>query len=173
MSQFIISGISGIVGALLTAIGSYFVYRIRQKNHLKTTKFHLYMIINQMKSDIDKAYERLVEKDICMISPLFVYDGTYNYIENLCELKGILSVDEIQIVNQFFEDVKSFDNIRMSLNNTLSILNSGQSSLPPDFYANTQRSYSFLFEKYNKILEEFKKSNYYQGQLILLLDKLK
>ena len=60
MSQFIISGISGIVGALLTAIGSYFVYRIRQKNQMKITKFHLYMIINQMKNDIDKAYERLV-----------------------------------------------------------------------------------------------------------------
>lgn len=173
MIQFIISGISGVVGALLTAIGSYCIYRIRQKNQINTTKFHLYMIVNQMKNDIDNAYKRLVEKDTCMISPLFVYDGTYNYIESLCELKGMLSVDEIQIVNQFFEDVKSFDNIRMSLNNTLSILNSGQGSFPVDYYTNTQISYNFLFEKYKNSLEEFKKKNYYQGQLILLLDKLK
>lgn len=173
MSQYIISGFSGVVGAILTAIGSYLFYRIRQKKQQNVTKFHLYMVINQMKNDIDKAYERLIENDMYLISPLFVYDGAYNYIENLCELKGTLSLEEIQVVNQFFEDVKSFDNIRASANNSLSILNSGQGSFAPDFYQNTQRNYQLLLSKYAEKLQKFKKDNYYQGKLILILDKLK
>lgn len=108
-----------------------------------------------------------------MISPLFVYDGTYNYINALCTLKGKLTDDEISVINRFFEDVKDFDAVRMSVNNTLQVLNSDTARINPALTMGTQANYDILIFKYRGHLENFKKDNYYGGKLVLIIEKLK
>ena len=173
MNLYITSCLSGVTGALITAVGSIIVFRIKSKGQIKEAKFQLYMTLSQMQYDIDEAYKRMINNDPFMISPLFVYDGTYNYINALCTLKGKLTDDEISVINRFFEDVKDFDAVRMSVNNTLQVLNSDTARINPALTMGTQANYDILIFKYRGHLENFKKDNYYGGKLVLIIEKLK
>jgi len=173
MDLYITSCLSGLIGALITALGSFIVLHIKSKGQIKEAKFQLYMTLRQIQYDIDEAYKRLVNDDPFMISPLFVYDGTYNYVNALCTLKEKLTDDEISVINRFFEDVKEFDVVRMSVNNTLQMLNSDTAHINPAFTMGTQTNYNMLMSKYRGQLERFKQDNYYGGKLVLIIDKLK
>lgn len=170
---YITSCLSGIIGALITAMGSIIVFRIKSIGQIRENKFQLYMTLRQMQYDIDEAYKRLINNDPFMISPLFIYDGRYNYINALCILKGKFKDDEIGVINRFFEDVKDFDAVRMSVNNTLQVLNSDTVRINPALTMGTQANYDMLMLKYRGLLESFKKDNYYEGKLVLIMEKLK
>lgn len=163
---------SGLIASIITALGSFLIWKIKLEDHVKSTKFQMYMVLRKMQYDIDAAYNRKINNDRYMISPLWIYDGTFDYIQKLCALRKYLTEEEINVINQFFEDIKSFDNVRMSVNILLGKLNENPLGNPA-FKMVDQMNYDSLMEKYKKDLENFKVNNYYNGKLTLIMDKLK
>ena len=119
MDNILSSILVAVITAILSVLGTLFVQKRKNESTTKKCALYLYLNLKQTKADIDKDKKGIDGTDKIEIMPMN-YFNPFDYIGVLSDLKDKLSEHEIEVVNNFYENVKKLD---CKKNNYFSFLN--------------------------------------------------
>lgn len=170
-SKIFSSLLVAIVTSILSIIGTLYVQKRRNESTIKKNALILYLNLKQTKLDIDKDKKVIDGTGENEIMPM-MYFNPFDYIAVLGELKDKLSEQEIEDVNNFYENVKKIDNKKMIWLNSLNMSNNFATSnpqLPNPYYQQSVDGYNGF--KY--ALNVFVNSDAYKANIVNIISKLK
>lgn len=170
MDNLLSSIIVATVTAILSVLGTLYVQRRKNESNIKKSALYLYLNLKQTKADIDKDKKGIDGAGKIDIMPMN-YFNPFNYIGILCDLKGRLSECEIQVVNNFYENVKKLDCKKMNLYNARSLHNNFPSMNPalPGIY---EQQYKDSCASYVDNLNSITNNDEYKKDIVEIISKL-
>lgn len=170
MDNLFSSIIVAVVTAMLSVLGTLFIQRRKNESTTKKNALYLYLNLKQTKEDIDKDKKGIDGAGNLEIMPMN-YFNPFDYIGTLCNLEGRLSEREIEVVNNFYENVKKLDCKKMNLFNTRSLHNNFPSMNPalPGIY---EQQYKDSCNSYVDNLNSITNNDEYKKDIVEIISKL-
>lgn len=170
MENILSSILVAVITAILSVLGTLFVQKRKNESTTKKRALYLYLNLKQTKADIDKDKKGIDGADKIEIMPMN-YFNPFDYIGILSDLKEKLSEHEIEVVNNFYENVKKLDCKKMNYFNALNLHNNFPSVNPaiPGLYDQQYRdSCSAYIEDLNFITND----DEYKKDIVEIISKL-
>lgn len=171
MDNILSSIMVAVITAILSVLGTLFVQKRKNENTTKKRALYLYLNLKQTKADIDKDKKGIDGAGKVEIRPMN-YFNPFDYIGVLSELKGKLSDYEIEVVNNFYENVKKIDSNKMFLFNVRSLYNNF-GILNPTLFNPYEQQYNDSYNVFQHDLNTITNSDEYKGDIVEIISKLR
>ena len=170
MDNIFSSIIVAVVTAILSVLGTLYIQRRKNESNTKKSALYLYLNLKQTKADIDKDKKGIDGAGEIDIMPMN-YFNPFNYIGILCDLKERLSEHEIEVVNNFYDNVKKLDWKKMNLFNARG-LNNNFPSMNPAFPGIYEQQYRDSCTSYVDSLNSITNNDEYKKDIVEIISKL-
>lgn len=160
-----------VVTSILSIIGTLYVQKRRNESTIKKNALILYLNLKQTKLDIDKDKKVIDGAGENEIMPM-TYFNPFDYIAVLSELKDKLTEQEIEDVNNFYENVKKIDNKKMYFFHIRDFYNNYPISNNPAINPYEQQ-YREGYNDFEHTLNVFVNGDDYKANIVDIISKLK
>ena len=168
--EILLSITIAVITAILSVLGTLYVQRRKNESTIKKRALYLYLNLKQTKADIDKDKKGIDGAGKIEIMPMS-YFNPFDYIGILSDLKDKLGEHEIEIVNNFYENVKKLDCKKMNLFNARNLHNNFP-SMNPAFPGIYEQQYKDSCNSYIEDLNSITNDDEYKKDIVEIISKL-